>query len=360
MTGTEPTQGGRRASGPCPLIAAAMIALSLPVAAGAQDLRYALDAGLADLALFTLSRNEAQISPLGEALLHRQGFLHDGDGPRFQPLASGHALTPVIRHDNNVNDGIPSDHITLGGLRFTIPEEYQAKSSVLIGLQYSRWWSYSYAPAARVTVASSYTLELEPRHGYHHAAASARICAEQPVADWTWWDSCLTGIYDNDSIGEDLTLAVSTGPRAVFASPLGYHQLALSLGQSATRDYRKSLAQLSLATLSRDHGLFRLGLLAGERIEGENTVLSAVDFGWTGQIMGRDLSIGLGHARTEGAQLFGLAREDRITRASLSSPVGKFELGGFVERRSSTIDAYDETSFGLTVNIGVDLLEGFR
>ncbi|MTH79789.1 hypothetical protein [Paracoccus aestuariivivens] len=360
MTGTKGKSGGRRICDPRHLIAAAAIAITAPTVGDAQDLRYALDAGMADLALFTLSRTERKVSPMGQALLGRQGFRHGGDGRRFQPIASGHALTPVVRHDNNVNDGIPSDHITLGGLRFRIAEEDQAKSSILAGLQYSRWWSFSYAPAARVTVASSYTFELEPHYGYHHVAANARICAEQPVADWTWWDSCLTGIYDNDSIGEDLTLAATTGPRALFESPFGMHQLAVSLGQSATKDYRKSLAQLSLATLSHDHGLFRLGLLAGEKIEKENSVLYAADTGWTGEIFGRDVTVGIGHARTGGADLFGIAREDRINRASVSTPVGKFEIGGFVERRRSTIDAYNETSFGLTMNIGVNLFDGLR
>lgn len=326
--------------------------------AGAQDVGLALDKGLPDLALFALSRSEPEVSPAGRQLLALQGFLHAPDGPRLQPLSRGQALVPLLRHDANVNDGIPSDRITLGGLPFRVTEESQAKNAVLAGLQYSRWTNFTFGRAARLRFAQSWTAELEPTYGYHHLAASARVCAEQPVARWTWIDGCLTGVHDDDSVDADTSLTGSLGTRKLFASGLGYHQASLSLLHARTGDYGKDILQLGLQTLTARHGLIGADLILAEKVEGENTLLYMAGIDWTGRVGDRTVSVGLNHAKTAGASIFGLPREDRITRLSVEFPVGKLDLGAFAERRKSTVDAYDRSDFGITVGFRFDLLRG--
>lgn len=327
--------------------------------AGAQDIGLALDKGLPDLALFALTKSESAVSPAGHSLLALQGFLHDPDGPRLQPLSRGQALVPLLRHDPNVNDGIPSDRITLGGLPFRVAEESQAKDAVLVGLQYSRWTNFSFGRAARLRFAQSWTAELEPTYGYHHLATSARVCAEQPVARWTWLDGCLTGLYDDDSVDADTSLTASLGTRKLFASGLGYHQASLFVLHAKTKDYGKDILQVGLQTLTARHGMIGADVIIAEKVEGENTLLYMAGIDWAGRIADRTLSLGLTHAATGGASIFGTPREDRITRLSVEVPVRALDLGGYAERRKSTIDAYDRTEFGITVAFRFDLLKGW-
>ena len=159
----------------------------------AQDAGLALRQGQPDLALFALTGTETRVSSAGRALLGLQGFLHDPAGPALQPLSSGHALVPLLRHDTNVNGGIPSDRITIGGLTFRISDDSRARSGFMMGLRYAGWQSLSFGRAARLHLTHSYSVEAEPKHGFHRLSAGARACADLPLQGWTWVEGCLSG-----------------------------------------------------------------------------------------------------------------------------------------------------------------------
>lgn len=328
----------------------------LPISTVAQDLRLPLQAGHQDLALYALSQTEQQISPLGRALLQNQGFLHDPQGSVLQRLPSGQALTPTLRHDSNINDGIPSDTVEIGGLIFIVNEESRAKDALLAGLQYARWDRFSFGSGSRLSVTQLYLAEIEPTYGYNHYAANIRLCADRPVAEWTWIDACLAGGYDDDSIDEDRSVTGSIGAKTFFRSPLGFHQGQASVARSATDDYQKSVVQLGLVTLTPKHGMLTLNAMWGEKIPGENSMRYFAGIEWSGELLQRQISLGATQMRTEGATFFGQPRIDDISRVSASVAVGKFDLGGFVEKRRSTITAYEGTDIGIMFGLRYDLL----
>ena len=227
------------------------LTFSLP--AFAQDLRLPLLQGQPDLALFALSRSESEISAPGRFLLERQGFYHR-PGAGLQTLTSGLSLSPTLRHDPNINDGIPADRVTLGGLPFIVAPESRAKEAVLVGLQLTGWQSWSYAPGARLRLSHSLNAELEPKWGYHHASANLRLCAEQPVASWTWADACLSAGAVYDGTETESALTATLGARHLFQTGAGFHQLNLGLGATATDDYGKDIVQLSHLLLTENTG----------------------------------------------------------------------------------------------------------
>ena len=144
----------------------------------------------------------------------------------------------------------------------------------------------------------------------------------------------------------------------LFATGAGVHRAVLSLGRAAAEDYQKTLAQMTLATLTPRAGLVSFGLTWGEPVPGENTLRRAASVEWRGRLGGRPVTLGASVAETDGSRFFGTAREDHITRLSASTPVGRVEVGGFVEERRSTVSAYDDVTFGATVRIAINLLEG--
>ena len=338
-----------------PALVAALLSL-LPAGLRAQDVRLALDQGQPDLALFALTRTETRVSPLGGALLRLQGFLHDPDGPRLQPLSAGRALVPVLRRDSNVNGGIPSHRITIGGLPFSVAKDSQAKAGILVGLRHAGWRNLSYGRAARLRLSHVTTAEAEPTHGFHRLTASARICADRPLRDWTWAEGCLSALYDNDGVDAEAGLMGQAGLKRLFQSRVGYHEAQVSVVRSWHGSHRKDLLQLSTLSLT-GAGLFGLDLAVGEPVEGQNTLRSLAALSWTGPVAGRTVTLGLSQARTDGARIFGTPRNDRITRSAAETPVGKIDLGAFAERRRSTIDAYDVADAGMTVALRFDLLK---
>lgn len=347
---TDRRASGRRICG------ALLLALAWALPVSAQDLRLPLQQGQPDLALFVLSRSEARISDLGQLLLARQGFRHQPGGAALQPLTFGRSLTPTLRHDPNVNDGIPSDRLTLGGIPFTVTKESRAKQGVLLGLQFSQWQGWSYAPGARLRLTQTVTAELEPTHGYHHASAHMRLCAEQPVADWTWLDACLAGGVSHDGQDTQAALTASLGARHLFQIGAGFHQAGLTFSTTATDGYDKTIVQLSHTLLTRNSGIWSISYLWGERIVGENTLRHRLSLDWSGEFAGRLIGLSLAETRTDGASLFGIARQDRKLRVGLTVPVGRVDLGLWAQRDRSTIDAYRGTDAGLSVSFRMNLL----
>ena len=340
------------------LAVAAVIAMAAP--AGAQDIAPALRGGQADLALFALSRTEPEISPLGEALLRLQGFRHDPDGPLLQTLSRGMALMPTLRHDNNVNGGIPGRHLTIGDYRFEVTEDSRSIGAMLYGLQFAGWHSLSWGPGARLRLQHGYLAEFEPEHGYDHFAASARACAEQPVARWTWMDLCLGGLVEDDGIGTDHSLTGTLGLRRMVETPAGFAQIGAQLGQLVTEDYAKPLARIEATVLTPRSGLLSARLDFGARVDGENTLRRMATLGWTGSLAGQDLSLTLARAESDGAQLFGMPRADTIDRATLTLHRPNFDVGFYAETRRSTLDAFNEEDFGITVAFRTDILAWLR
>ncbi|MGP9804114.1 hypothetical protein [Paracoccus sp. NSM] len=338
-----------------PAILAVMLGLCA-TGAGAQDARLALDQGQADLALFALTRTEARISPLGEALLALQGFRHDPAGPRLQPLSQGRALVPVLRRGSNVNGGIPSDRITIGGLPFRVHEDSRAKAGILVGLRHSGWQSLSWGRAARLRLAHATTVEAEPTHGFHRLSITSRACADRPIADWTWAEGCLRALHENDSVDAETSLTGQVGLKRLFQSPIGVHQAQATLSRTRQDSHDKDVFQISALSLTKV-GLVGVDLVVGEDVPGQNTLRHLAAISWTGPVAGRTVTLGISQARTGGAVIFGTPRDDRTTRLSAEMPVGKFDLGTFVERRRSTIAAFDGTDAGVTVGLRFSLLK---
>ncbi|NPD16821.1 hypothetical protein HOY34_16635 [Xinfangfangia sp. D13-10-4-6] len=326
----------------------------MPLAA--QDLRLPLQQGQPDLALFALSRSETQISQLGQFLLARQGFRHQPGGPALQTLSRGRLLVPTLRHDPNINDGIPADRITLGGLAFIVTPESRAKEALLIGVQYSGWQSWSYAPGARLRLSQSLSAELEPTHGYHHAGAGLRLCAEHPVAAWTWTDACLAASAQYDGRDTQGAFTATLGARHLFQSGAGSHQIGFSLGTTATEGYRKEVVQLSHQVLTDHAGMWSLGYAWGEEIQGENTMRRRLSLDWTGEVAGRLVTLSLSETHFGGGALFGMARDERRTRAGVTLPVGPLDIGSWIETRDASIDAWRGTDMGLSVSFRMNLL----
>ncbi|MDR5654189.1 hypothetical protein [Ruixingdingia sedimenti] len=342
-------------------LAGLALALWLPLAAQGQDAGLALDEGLPDLALFTLGQAGGQVSPLGHALLREQGFLHDPAARgRVRALSRGQSLVPVLRHAANVNDGIPADSFTIGGLEFTVSAAARAKDAVLMGLRHTRWRTFTYAPGARLTVAGSLTAEAEPAHGFHRLDLSLRACAEQPAARWTWIDACIQTRWENDSLAISRGATATLGPRMVFASRFGHHRLTLSPGREAIDGGQRTVIQISLATLTAGKGLWTLHAMRGGAVAGRNTVLHAFGIGWAGQVAGRRIGLSASREATGGGAFFGIPREDRVTRLRLTLPLGRVEIGGYAERRRSSVAAYEGTDLGVTLGFRMDLLAGRR
>ena len=299
---------------------------------------------------------ETRVSSAGRAFLGLKGFLHDPAGPALQLLSSGHALVPLLRHDTNVNGGIPSDRITIGRVPFRVSDDSRARSGVLMGLRYAGWQSLSFGRAARLRLSHSYSAEAEPKHGFHRLSAGARACADRPLERWTWVKGCVSGFYDDDSVDAETAVTSQIGMGRLFRTPVGFHQAQVALAGTHRDDHRKDAIHLTSHTLTKA-GLFGLDVSLGERATVQNTLRTLVAANWSGTLGRQPVTLRLFRARTTGAMFLGAAREGRITRVKLETPLSILDLGVYAEERQSTIDAYGGTDVGIDLGLRINLLK---
>lgn len=69
------------------------------------------------------------------------------------------------------------------------------------------------------------------------------------------------------------------------------------------------------------------------------------------------MTLRLSRARTTGAMFLGTAREDRIMRVKVETPLSILDPGVYAEERQSTIDAYGGTDVGIDLGLRINPLE---
>ena len=95
----------------------------------------------------------------------------------------------------------------------------------------------------------------------------------------------------------------------------------------------------------------------GERVTGQNTLRTLVAASWSGTLGEQPVTLWLSKTRTIGAMFLGAAREDRITRAEVWTPLSILDQGLYAEERQSIIDAYGGTDVWIDLGLPINLLE---
>lgn len=285
-------------------------------------------------------------------LVYRTGGMHKGPTPQI--IARDIGVRPILYYASNFNGGIPGQHIELGGLQFTVDEESRAKNGLVAGASIYGGVIASYRTGSTVQLGVGGSAEWLAGEGQRRQQANVSLCAEHHLTGWTWLDGCISTVrvlrsYDTNVSQHDISL----GPTIVYQTGGLSQQFGLRGTRTFMEDGPQNGIEADWIGSFPNIGAINVGLQLAEELEGENTQLRGLDLGIVRPIANRPVNIALNYNETGGYILSGKEREDQVITVSVRAPINeKWRVNGFLGKRRSNFDAYDETigrvSFDLT------------
>lgn len=278
----------------------------------------------------------------------RSPVLGFGPGPTWTRL--GRTLEPVLRYDDNVNEGSPKGPLRLGGLEFTIPEDQVRRADIVLGGRV--------VGAARRILGVDTWVDLRGGAMLTYAAtehvaltdASAEICLRQGTGRQSSLRACASGAYQGRKLQNDQAAILSIEHvRTTFVAnrPVLFN---IGLRRRFLDDHRETGLSAGVeAIIAPNLVIGSAGTLYASE-PGENVERRSLTLFSAGRIGGMTGNVFVRHGESWGSNVLGIDRRDRTLSVGLTTALPRGLLLDIVYRkRRGTIDYFDdvETEIGL-------------
>lgn len=342
------------------LVLALLLAVPLKPAqaqAYGSDWEAALAGGSARLQLFALQAYQPDGAADYTALLQNYLGLNHGGGLDY--VAHSLGLSPVLEYDTNINGGTPGGYIRLGNFKFTLTEASTAKAGVVVGVAPSASLRLSLAPGRVIEAMASGQIARAPQHDLMRRSYALRLCGAQHLGRSDWLDLCLGRRGVRRILSEADESHASMGFSRLFATRYGLHEASIRLERVETQGFGKNSLDFGITHAAARVGIVDWRIELGQYIAGEHTRLAGVSLSLTRPILGQQTSVFAAGAREAGAEFFGTPREDQVFRMGLSRRItDRVSLSLSAEDRRSTLENYNGTTLGFSLNITLPPLSG--
>ncbi|MGL4311406.1 MAG: hypothetical protein ACRCSU_13060 [Paracoccaceae bacterium] len=318
----------------------------------ATNWQSALMAGNSRLALFSLrNARRPDLRQTAAVLAAQQGLgFPAGRRPQATPLQV--AASPILTWDPNFNGGIPGETIMIGGLPFTVSEDSRAKAGAVVGASLTLGQNVVTRNGVVWAGNAGLTFRHAPEHDMSRTDLTLSVCRKQYQQRWMWIDLCLGGFYRSRAGTEEHELNGSARISKLFSLARTDAEIGLAAQGARRPEYRKAGLAVDGAMVLAGFGAVSARFSIGERVEGRNTLHQSLDLSLTRAILGAPTRFSIGYLTEDGSQLFGQVREDRVISLGMTRPLSRnLAVSVGLQDRDSTIDAYDEQS----VNVGLNL-----
>ena len=282
-------------------------------------------------------------------ILGNMGFV----GHVGQVSSSALKFHPVLRYDNNVNGGFPTDSVTVGSMTFVLNPKDVRVSGVLMGAGLDGGFAMPLANglALSTQVSAEYAMDFE--HGLAKGRASGQVCLNKMANPSTWLDACAQTWYSEYDLGSSTGYGVSVAAHKDFMMGKSINEVTVQLrgthnGGSGIDGYNQQLASVRLTSaLSSGVALFG-GVDVGTKVDGYQVMRERAVFGISGRIGGKISSVSLSAQNDRGGMWLGQARHDRTYALTVTQQITKkLTLSASLTRTKSSADVYDGTVYGL-------------
>lgn len=274
--------------------------------------------------------------------LARQLALMPGDNGR---PALAFSVAPVLSYDRNINDGIPSDTIMIGGLPFEVSEDGRAKSGIVLGVQASASVRAKVLHGLAWDVSAKFNVEHAPRWSYDTVIGTGATCLLYTSDRWLSLDICALHIRKEAGNSEESRNFRSVRLGKVFSFRDRLAETALTI-QSQTLRGQTQLSATGSGTWFRPGGnLYTVSVGIGEEKPGGSFPTLTAGLGLATELWGKPVNFGVGYVEERGARFFGRDKDDRIVSLSVRRPVTERVTAEIVAlRRTSSVAEYSESS----------------
>lgn len=344
-----------------PLLLSLGLLVVVAAAANAQDRngylpewRGAILSGSQRLMLFSLMK----ANPTGslEAQMQvakRLGFFH-GPGDGLVVEDPNLAIEPIVKYDENVNNGVSDGSLILGNYILTPTKDSLAQAALVGGARLAMGVPVLYDRGSTLNFGLSGSITHSPAVDYTRTWLHVSTCADHYLSDWSWLILCAGYQYENEREVDNTEKGPfgTIGLRKIFSSSRGSHEITATLSKERMIDYDKLSVSGSLLSAIAGVGAVNFVAGLGEIVPGENTMKWEVGASLTRPVFGETTTFALGAEAKEGDNFFGVARKDRTYSLSVGRQMNELlwvDVGA--KRRESTVDLFDENI--LTVDFSI-------
>lgn len=267
------------------------------------------------------------------------------------------AITPSLRYEGNVNDGIEADVIHIGGLPFTIDEESKAISAMTAGVAVSA--AGAYALGRGVLLSTSVRSEMrkaienETFTVTEHSLNTALSYTSQKM----WYGSLNGAITRRDTdYAQSKRQSFGFTLGKVFGDRHAVHDLSLGASKVFNDDVWQDRAVLTWSMAKPTFGHVQISAQVGAAQENKMLFRHSLAVSYSNFIWKQPTTISLGASVSDGGKFFGKDRTDNVYTASFERKLMS-KLNGYVSvaKRDSTAEIYDST----TIDMGF-IVRGWR
>lgn len=276
-----------------------------------------------------------------------------------KPFLIGASLTftPLFRYDRNVNNGFRGDTIHIWGLPFEVDENTRAVEAATVGGAVAGGISFGLARGTTLTLAlrSEYRRAIGKEFEVFNNTAAMSI--GHTTETWTYLNAAFLVNEEKRALSDDnIKIASFTMGKLLGEAGSNLHDISGTFIRAEESSAWQSRARVDWVGTYADHGLFKLGLERGEKIEGALLPTTTMTASYANILFGAPTMVSTSYRRKTGGSFFGAARADDIYQVKVDRRItDRISIHASYERKDSTIDAFDDSG----LDIGFDIA-GFR
>lgn len=285
-------------------------------------------------------------------LMDRAGH---GDDPAV--IKNDIQVRPFLRHDGNLNGGMPGDHLSIGPLTFAIDEAYRAVSGPLVGVTADAVHRRALGGGLALDLRAGISLGFSPKHDLQKHAATAEGCLRQKLSPATFVHGCLQATWSKWDLGRSSRLSALAGATHLFALGRTRHQVTAELRRdhhlsiAGSKPAGQAIGSLKLASAFSNGGSTMIGVDLGEPVQSRSVMRKRISVGYSRKIAGQPTGISLSWQTNEGGLFLGQTRKEEIISATIRRSVGKATVVTVgASKTNSTADSLDDVAFDAGVS----------
>ncbi|WP_139615541.1 hypothetical protein [Paracoccus liaowanqingii] len=270
---------------------------------------------------------------------------HEGFGSsHIERRGSQWDLTPIISYDRNINNGFAQDTLVIGGLEFSVDEEFRRKSAPIVGA--SLYGRHVWGLTPKVAFALNHATRYVHAWNANYAKWSLRV---QPCL--TYFLSSTSRAFACGSVGRWAT-SLSRQDEAYidigteFAYNLGtyFQSSRMTLRKTAasnSRDYQQISAAYRHQILMGDATLISAQIDLLEEVESTFVPRERIQVSATKLINMRKIEVGYVEDIRRGGVFLGEPRKETLRGVFISAQLAKgieVRIGGFWNKASNAIN----------------------
>lgn len=262
-------------------------------------------------------------------------------------------LTPTFEFSPNTNGGNPKGTLVLGDIQLSGDKSRTKREGILLGMRVRDQGRFLTGHSSFINHDTNINFSFSPEHGDRQFSLASEICGIHHAGNWWYWETCLNGQKSYKVLQTTNQSSFRLKSSKTFQGYGNiYHQFSYGLNRIQMNDYMQHQTNVSVETIHSKMLHSELKFTLGEPIRGALALQTAIDGSLSISSRYRPITLSARYERQEGGELFGLIRNDQVTRFGLSFPIrNNARVGIFRHKVKSSLSYFSEISTAIQVSI---------